>query len=241
MNLKTNFKKYLCVDPSFFTKVERFDSLPPVLDDLKNSDSKIVIPTFLRPLFSSQFDLDERQDVQIAVDSNIENTLQKWDASFNKNNNDYESLRLKINDFREKYNGSFIFADDLIAGFPENRSSSFSKLSIVKKLGQKVKAVGETIYDFLVIGTKNGIIVSYGRKLISFIRKIQMSTYEGYSRVKHKMIDGGIAPKALKIVATVVSAIALNDFITVFEIMNMPPIITETDVIDGGLGIIANG
>ena len=54
------------------------------------------------------------------------------------------------------------------------------------------------------------------------------------------MIDGGIAPKALKIVATLVSAIALNDFITVFEITNMP-FITETDMIDGGLGIIANG
>ena len=67
-----------------------------------------------------------------------------------------------------------------------------------------------------------------------------MSTSEGFSNLKHKMIASGRAPELLKIVAFVFTATALIDFITGFEIMNMP-FIGENEVIESGLGIIANG
>ena len=118
----------------------------------------------------------------------------------------------------------------------DGRDPPISKQHIIKRLGKK----GKTIFEFMMIGTKNGIIASYGRKLISFIRKIRMSTSEGFSNLKHKMIASGRAPELLKIVAFVFTATALNDFITGFEIMNMP-FIGENEVIESGLGIIANG
>ena len=124
-------------------------------------------------------------------------------------------------------------ADEILE---DGREPPISKQHIIKRLGKK----GKTIFEFMMIGTKNGIIASYGRKLISFIRKIRMSTSEGFSNFKHKMIASGRAPELLKIVAFVFTATALNDFITGFEIMNMP-FIGENEVIESGLGIIANG
>ena len=145
-------------------------------------------------------------------------------------------MRWKIKDFASTFFSSLIFADELVEGFLKNRKPPIALSDIVAKLGKK----GKTIFEFVVIGTHNGITASYGRKLISFIRKIQMSTSEGFSSFKHRMIASGRAPELLKIVAFVFTATAFNDFITGFEIINMP-FIAETDIIESGLGIIANG
>ena len=245
INSDTYFQKYICVDPSFFTSTKRLDSLPSVLRELKNDDSKVVIPSFLRPLF----DLDEHQNDLDGVNPEILNFLHGWDPSFKKTTNDnFQSLRQRIMNFQDEFFSNLAFSEQVANEIQANeiqaneirevgRESPFSKQHIIKRLGKKN---GKTIFEFMKIGTKNGIIVSYGRKLISYIRKIKMSTSEGFSNLKHKMIASGRAPELLKIVAFVFTATALNDFITGFEIMNMP-FIGENEVIESGLGIIANG
>jgi hypothetical protein len=56
------------------------------------------------------------------------------------------------------------------------------------------------------------------------------------------MIEDGIAPKTLKIIAFLVSSLALHDFVNFFEILNFPNIgINEQDVFDVPLAIIADG
>ena len=242
MNSKTNFQKYICVDPSFFTSTKRLDSLPSVLRELKNDDSKIVIPSFLRPLFDIDEHKNNLDDVNterlVDVNPEILDFLHDWNPSFNKKTNDnFQSLRQRIKDFAETFFSNLAFSEELTDEILEDgREPPISKQHIIKRLGKK----GKTIFEFMMIGTKNGIIASYGRKLISFIRKIRMSTSEGFSNLKHKMIASGRAPELLKIVAFVFTATALNDFITGFEIMNMP-FIGENEVIESGLGIIANG
>ncbi len=64
---KTNFQKYLCVDPSFFSSVKRFDTLPDVLNNLKNSESKIVLPSSLKPLSPHRDDYNERLSTDLML------------------------------------------------------------------------------------------------------------------------------------------------------------------------------
>ena len=74
--MKSSFQKYICVDPSFFTSVKRFDTLSPVIHELKKDDSKIVIPTFLKPLF----DLEERQNDLDGVNPDVASILKEWNT-----------------------------------------------------------------------------------------------------------------------------------------------------------------
>jgi len=245
MNSKTNFQKYICVDPSFFTSTKRFDSLTPVLKNLKKVGSKIVISTFLKPLFPNLDDehqvrvLDGNQNEMDDVNSEIVNLLQQWNPLFNKkSNDDYQTLRLKVKDFAKTFFSNLVFADELVEGFLKNRSPPIPLTDIIKKLGKK----GKTIFDFIVIGSNGGITISYGTKPISFLPKIEVPQWQGTSKVKRTMIEDGIAPKTLKIIAFLVSSLALHDFVNFFEILNFPNIgINEQDVFDVPLAIIADG
>ncbi len=105
---------------------------------------------------------------------------------------------------------------------------------------EKLGKIGDSIFELMAVCTeKSGIIVSYGKKLVSFIRKITTPLLEGYSNHKHDMIDNGFAPKTLKILGIFFSALSANDFIDTFDIVGMP--IPLTDIGEFGWAIIANG
>jgi len=90
-----------------------------------------------------------------------------------------------------------------------------------------------------VCSEKSGIILSYGRQSITFIRKIFTPALEGYSNLKHSMIDSGEAPEFLKIIGFAFSAPYVSDFINHFDIVGIP--IPLSAIGELGLAVIADG
>ena len=229
---KNNFQEYLCVDPSFFAGVNRLETLPKVLDSLKQPDSKIVLASELRSLFSSQNDFNEK----ISPDSNFVKLLKKWNSNFDsKVESELSSLQEMAQEFYSNYRP--IFADDIIVDLEKIGPQSIHLSDVVGKLGN---LVGKTIFELMAVSyEKHGIILSYGRKPISLIRKITSPALEGYSQMKHRMIVSGRAPKTLKIIGVFFDAMAANDFVDQFEIAEMPVPLQEIGEL--GLALIADG
>jgi len=227
-----NFQEYLCVDPSFFAGTKRLETLPKVLDSLKQSNSKIVLPSELKLLFPSPNDFNER----ISPDDNFVKLLKKWNSNFDsKNESELQSLEQMALDFFSKFNP--IFADELISDLEKIGPQSIHLSDVVGKLGD---LVGKTIFELMAVSyEKHGIILSYGRKSISLIRKISSPALEGYSNMKHRLIVSGRAPKTLKIIGVFFDAMAANDFVEQFEIAEMPVPLQEIGEL--GLALIADG
>jgi len=112
-------------------------------------------------------------------------------------------------------------------------------LNEISKFGQPIVS---TVTEFMTITSKmRGTIVAYGKKFISLVRKIRIPTLEGYSKVKHQMIDNKIAPPMLRLISCVVDAAALSLFSITFGIdIGIESAITEDFAVDRLL-IIADG
>ena len=229
---KYNFQEYLCVDPSFFAGVNRLETLPQVLDSLKQTDSKIVLSSELRSLFPSKNDFNEK----ISPDSNFVKLLKKWNSNFDANaESELSSLQEMAQEFFTNYRP--IFADDIIVDLEKIGPQSIHLSNVIDRLGN---LVGNTIFELMAVSyEKHGIILSYGRKPISLIRKITSPALEGYSNMKHRLIMSGNAPKTLKIIGVFFDAMAANDFVDHFEIAEMP--IPLQDIGNLGLALIADG
>jgi hypothetical protein len=227
-----NFQEYLCVDPSFFTSVKRLESLSILLNSLKHPDSKIVLPSELKPLFPSQTDFNEI----ISPESKIIELLKKWNSNLNsKNKSELQSLEQKSINFFQSFQP--IFADELITNSEKIGPQSIHLSDVVDKLGD---LVGKTIFELMAVSyEKHGVILAYGRKPITMIRKISTPALEGYSSMKHNLIVSGNAPKTLKIIGIFFDALAANDFSEHFDILGMP--VPLNDIGPLGLAIIADG
>ena len=227
--MEINFRKYLCVDPCFFTRSNRYDKLSSTLDNLIDENSKIVIPSFLKEtilvvndeLYGNQ-NLNEHENAREYVDYNAVKIFQELDGTFDTKNNDYSSFWKRITDFVSKFSSKIISADEVTSELLKNRLSPINLSDILKKLSVRVKKLGQTIYDFVVIGLGYGIIISYGRKLFTLMRKTGITIFEAHSLVKHKMIEEGIAPKLLKISSMVFSALAANEFSISYDLAGIP-------------------
>ena len=231
MTLKNKtLQKYVCVDPGFFSTPKRLDSLPDVLDNLKNSESQVVLPSLLRPLTPNRDNLNESN----FNDTDIVKLLRNWNPSFEKNDlSDLFQIRKKMEGFFQKFNP--IFADDFVRDIPDDGFLSLK--NSVKVLG---KHVGKTIFEFVQITSKKlGIIAGYGRKMISFVRKVRITAVEGYSKYKHSLIDSGFAPKHLKIIGVFHTVHDVVSFSNVFEVTGMPPELEP--VAELGLMLVADG
>ena len=79
---QTNFQKYLCVDPSFFCSIKRFNELPKVLQKMKQSDSEIVLPSLLKPLLKN---MRESDNVNYPSDYDVLELLKKWNPKIYPN------------------------------------------------------------------------------------------------------------------------------------------------------------
>ena len=121
MNSKTNFQKYICVDQSFFTSTKKLDSLPSVLRELKNDDSKTNKESnniFYKILsFTKQFiKINKSSGLPISTNIKFKNDINEKfvDESFSsilsyldileessnlENNSDYVSWRKNINQY----------------------------------------------------------------------------------------------------------------------------------------------
>jgi hypothetical protein len=224
------FQKYICVDPGFFSTLKRFESLSSVLDNLKTSNSQIVLPSLLKSISPYSDNFNEK----ISSEDDAVKLLQSWNSSFNKKDqSDIIPLKEKIMGFFQKFNP--VFADDVIA---DSLNDDFlNRENVLSKLG---KFVGATVYEFIQITSKKtGIIVGYGKKLISYVRKIGIAVLEGFSKYKHYLIDSGYAPKHLKIIGVFRTVHEVNSFSNAFDVVGLPvPLQTLGDL---GLTIVANG
>ncbi len=225
------FQKYICIDPGFFSTLKRFDSLPSVLDNLKNSNSQIVLPSLLRSLSP----YSDKANEKISSDDDAVKLLQLWNPSFNKKDqSDIAPLKEKILGFFQKFNP--VFADDVI-GDSQDDTDFLNYENVVSELGE---LAGTTVKEFIGITSKKiGIIVSYGKKLISFVRKIKIPALEGFSIYKHSLIDSGYAPKYLKIIGVFRTVHDVNSFSNVFDVVGLP--IPLQILGELGLAIVANG
>lgn len=228
-----DFQKYLCVDPSFFTTAKRFDDLFKVLKKMRHSNSEIVLPSLLKPLSKNMKEFD--------VDGNTPNDpvlelLKQWDPKFNEQNeSDYRLIHERFSEFREIFKP--IFADELIGGMEKIGPQSIHLPKVLEKLGN---LVGKTIFELLAVcSEKAGIILSYGRQSITFIRKIITPVLEGYSKYKHSMIDAGEAPEYLKILGFSFVANYVIDYLHHFDIVGLP--IPIGVIGEFGLLIVADG
>ena len=233
MNNTINFQKYLCVDPSFFSSIKRLNELPKVLKKMQNNDSQIVLPSLLKPLSKNMRELDNGD---YPLDDNVLELLQKWYPEFNrKNNSDYRLLQESFSKFQETFRP--IFADELVGDLEKIGPESIHLSDVLDKLGN---LVGKTIFELMAVcSEKSGIILSYGRKSITFIRKISTPALEGYSNLKHSMIDMDEAPEYLKILGLSFATNYVNDFINHFDIVGLP--IPVGVIGEFGLLIVADG
>jgi hypothetical protein len=217
------------VDPGFFSTPKRFDSLPGVLEKL-SSESQVVLPSLLRPLAPNPNKPSERN----SPDTDIVKLLRNWNPSFEKNDmSDIFQIRKKLGKFFQKFNP--VFADDVARNIPDDGFLSLKKS--VKVLGRHV---GETVFEFVQITSKkSGIIAGYGRKMITFVRKVRIAAVEGYSQYKHNLIDSGFAPKRLKIIGVFHAVDDVVNFSNAFEVVGMPPVLEP--VADFGLMLVADG
>ena len=227
-----DFHKYLCIDPSFFTKEKRIEKLPDVLSKLSTDDTTIVLPPFITTLLDSKDDFNEKINGDEITDLKIFKSLQKIDPSL-KNQNEFFQIMKKTKSFLKKFHVTT--SDKIISDFKINELS-FKHLNEISKFG---KSIVSTVTDFMTITSKlQGTIVAYGKKFISLVRKMRIAALEGYSIYKHNMIDAGRAPKALKLIAAVTCAADLSNFTEAFNIQGVPDI-TFTAI--GFMLVIANG
>jgi hypothetical protein len=228
----TTFHKYLCIDPSFFTKKKRIEKLPDVLTKLSTAETTIVLPPFFTTLLDPKDDFNEKIPDDEIEDLEIFKILQKIDPSL-KNENDFFKIMKKTKSFLKKFH---VTTSDKITSDFKTSEFSFKHLNEISKFG---KPIVSTVTDFMIITSElQGTIVAYGKKFISLVRKIRIPAMEGYSNLKHKMINDGLAPKALKLIAAVHCGVALSGFVQAFDIVGIPVFPSET--IDIML-IIANG
>ena len=226
------FNEYLCIDPSFFTKQKRIEKLPDVLTKLSTTDTTIVLPPFFTTLLDPKDDFNEKFPDDEITDIRIFKILQKIDPSL-KNENEFFQIMKKTKSFLKKFH---VTTSDKITSDFKTNEFSFKHLNEISKFGEHIVS---TVTDFMTITSKlKGTIVAYGKKFISIVRKIRIPAMEGYSNLKHKMINDGLAPKALKLIAAVHCGAALSEFVQIFDIVGIP--IFPSDTIDIIL-IIANG
>ncbi len=232
MSTKLNFQEYLCVDLSFFAGVKRLETLTKVVDSLKQSNSKIVLPSILKSLFPSQNDFNEK----IFPESDVIELLKKWNSNFdNKSESELQSLEEMSLDFFQRFRP--IFADELTIDVEKIGPQSIHLGDVVDKLGD---LVGKTIFELMAVSyEKHGVILAHGRTPITLIRKISTPALEGYSKMKHNLIVSGNAPRTLKIIGIFFDALAANSFSEHFDILGMP--VPLNDIGTLGLAIIADG
>ena len=246
-----NFKEYICVDPYFFTREKRCKKLSSTLNDLRDKNSKFVIPSFFKETFRSAMghgnyelrlaDSDSSQNDREYMDDEVVKVLQELDGTFNTEKNNYHSFWKRIKDFVSEFSMDIIYSDELTAELLKNRSLPIKLTDIVKRLGTKTQQLGETIYHFVATCFgKNGIIVSYGEKLLRLMKKVGFAIFFGHSIFKHKMIEKGIAPQLLKISSVVFSAAVASQFSGEFSFVGIPADMFAI-MPKAGLLIIGNG
>ena len=209
----TAFREYLCVDPSFFTRKKRIEKLPNVLTDLSDTETTIILPTFLKSFIDSEDNLDEKifDDNEITDIENFK-TLQKIDRELKDVGEFFQIVKKARNLFK---NFRVTTADKIITRLDTSPFSS-KHLNEISKFGQPIVS---TVTEFMTISSNlKGTIVAYGKKFISLVRKIRIPTLEGYSKVKHQMIDNKIAPPMLKLISFVADAATLAGFSLLFGI-----------------------
>ena len=209
----TAFREYLCVDPSFFTRKKRIEKLPNVLTDLSDAETTIILPTFLKSFIDSENNLDEKifDDNEITDMENFK-ILQKIDRELKDVGEFFQIVKKARNLFK---NFRVTTADKIITRLDTSPFSS-KHLNEISKFGQPIVS---TVTEFMTISSNlKGTIVAYGKKFISLVRKIRIPTLEGYSKVKHQMIDNKIAPPMLKLISFVADAATLAGFSLLFGI-----------------------
>jgi hypothetical protein len=209
----TAFREYLCVDPSFFTRKKRIEKLPNVLTDLSDTETTIILPTFLKSFIDSEDNLDEKifDDNEITDMENFK-ILQKIDRELKDVGEFFQIVKKARNLFK---NFRVTTADKIITRLDTSPFSS-KHLNEISKFGQPIVS---TVTEFMTISSNlKGTIVAYGKKFISLVRKIRIPTLEGYSKVKHQMIDNKIAPPMLKLISFVADAATLAGFSLLFGI-----------------------
>ena len=209
----TAFRDYLCIDPSFFTRKKRIEKLPNVLTDLSDTETTIILPTFLKSFIDSEDNLDEKifDDNEITDMENFK-ILQKIDRELKDVGEFFQIVKKARNLFK---NFRVTTADKIITRLDTSPFSS-KHLNEISKFGQPIVS---TVTEFMTISSNlKGTIVAYGKKFISLVRKIRIPTLEGYSKVKHQMIDNKIAPPMLKLISFVADAATLAGFSLLFGI-----------------------
>ena len=208
-----DFHKYLCIDPSFFTRKKRIEKLPNVLTDLSDAETTIILPTFLKSFIDSEDNLDEKifDDNEITDMENFK-ILQKIDREL-KDEGEFFQIAKKA---RSLFKNFHVTAADKIISRLDDAPFSSKHLNEISKFGQPIVS---TVTEFITISSNlQGTIVAYGKKFISLARKIRIPTLEGFSKVKHQMIDKKIAPPMLKLITCVVDAASLSAFSLTFGV-----------------------
>jgi len=181
------FNKNICVDPSFFTTSNRLQKLLPVLNKLKSSKSKIILPSALRPLFERQIKPTKEMDEPFEpTREETEKLLQAWHSGRRRreatDNRKYNEL---LSHFYEEFKP--IFADEIVGDVEKIGEESIYRADALRRLG---KLVGNTVFELMAVCALHiGIITCYGRRTLSFIRKLECAVLEGHSRIKHAMIE----------------------------------------------------
>jgi hypothetical protein len=209
----TAFRDYLCIDPSFFTRKKRIEKLPNVLTDLSDAETTIILPTFLKSFIDSEDNLDEKivDDNEITDMENFK-ILQKIDREL-KDESEFFQIAKKA---RSLFKNFRVTTADKIISRLDNAPFSSKHLKEISKFGQPIVS---TVTEFITISSNlQGTIVAYGKKFISLARKIRIPTLEGFSKVKHQMIDKKIAPPMLKLITCTIDAASLSAFSLTFGV-----------------------
>jgi len=180
---------------------------------LSDAETTIILPTFLKSFIDSEDNLDEKifDDNEITDMENFK-ILQKIDRELKDVGEFFQIVKKARNLFK---NFRVTTADKIITRLDTSPFSS-KHLNEISKFGQPIVS---TVTEFMTISSNlKGTIVAYGKKFISLVRKIRIPTLEGYSKVKHQMIDNKIAPPMLKLISFVADAATLAGFSLLFGI-----------------------
>jgi len=229
---ETKFRDYLSIDPSFFLYKNRLTEISLVLNRLKIKKSKIVLPSGLKPLFKTK-------GLEFTYDLN--QLFKKWGYRKRKSERDFENVLQDpkyvnlLKKFKEEF--SPIFADEIVGDVEKLGQQSILKNEVIDKLG-RVK--GNVVFELMAVcEEKTGIIISYNKKTISFIRKLLTPVLEGTSMVKHNIIQLDGFPKYLLFIGTYFSNEIVNNFINEFDIVGIP--LPISIIGNSGFGIVADG
>tara|TARA_B110000438_G_C15770098_1_gene631478 strand:+ start:944 stop:1654 length:711 start_codon:yes stop_codon:yes gene_type:complete len=231
----TAFQKYLCIDPSFFTKKKRIEKLPDVLTNLSTTETTIVLPSFLKSFIDSENNLDEKISNNDEI-TDIENfkILKKIDSEL-KEEGEFFQIAKKARNLFKKFRVTT--ADKIISRL--DTDGFYSKhIDEISKFGNSIQS---TVIEFMTISSNlQGTIVAYGKKFISIVRKIRIPVLEGYSKVKHRLIDSKKVPPMLRIISFVIDVTAWNAFVGTFGIeMGMGEV--GGDLLVNGLLLVGDG